>query len=135
MSEEKVTGPSVAVLGGGILGLSAAFYCLRQRLGHVVVYEADEELGGLAGTFDVCGTKLEKYHHFICHGDKVILKEMAEAVEQGCAARPSEQEQAKAAGKRASSRGAAMARADGSDNPALTGQGSTSDVPQVPAEG
>ncbi|HUT03213.1 MAG TPA: NAD(P)/FAD-dependent oxidoreductase [bacterium] len=78
MSEEKVTGPSVAVLGGGILGLSAAFYCLRQRLGHVVVYEADKELGGLAGTFDVCGTKLEKYHHFICHGDKVILKEMAE---------------------------------------------------------
>ena len=66
---------------------------------------------------------------------ELILKEMAEAVEQGCAARPSEQEQAKAAGKRASSRGAAMARADGSDNPALTGQGSTSDAPQVPAEG
>ena len=44
----------------------------------MVVYEADSELGGLAGTFEVCGTRLEKYHHFICHSDKVVLKQMAE---------------------------------------------------------
>jgi len=78
MAGEKANGPNIAVLGGGILGLSAAFTCLQKRLGRVVVYEADKELGGLAGTFDVCGTKLEKYHHFICHSDKVILKQMAE---------------------------------------------------------
>jgi protoporphyrinogen oxidase len=35
-------------------------------------------MGGLAGTFQVCGTRLEKYHHFICHSDKVVLKQMAE---------------------------------------------------------
>jgi len=77
-NKRTADGPSIAILGGGILGLSAAYCCLRSKLGHVVVYEADDELGGLAGTFEVCGTRLEKYHHFICHSDKVVLKQMAE---------------------------------------------------------
>jgi len=79
VSEKRTAdGPSIAILGGGILGLSAAYCCLRSKMGHVVVYEADDELGGLAGTFEVCGTRLEKYHHFVCHSDKVVLKQMAE---------------------------------------------------------
>ncbi len=78
MSDKRTNcGPSIAILGGGILGLSAAYCCLSRDLGHVVVYEADNELGGLAATFEVCGTRLEKYHHFICHSDKVVLKQMA----------------------------------------------------------
>ncbi|MBN1592905.1 MAG: NAD(P)/FAD-dependent oxidoreductase [Candidatus Coatesbacteria bacterium] len=71
-------GPSIAILGGGILGLSAAYCCLKQKLGNVVIYERDDDLGGLAGTFEVCGTKLEKYHHFICKSDKVVLNQMAD---------------------------------------------------------
>ena len=79
MSDKQTAiAPSIAILGGGILGLSAAYCCLKQRLGHVVVYEADNELGGLAAAFEVCGTRVEKYHHFICHSDYVVLKQMAE---------------------------------------------------------
>lgn len=76
--KQTATAPSIAILGGGMLGLSAAYCCLKQRLGRVVVYEADNELGGLTGTFEVCGTRVEKYHHFICHSDYVVLKQMAE---------------------------------------------------------
>ena len=64
---------------------------------------------------------------------ELCLKELADAVEQGRASTPSEQE--KAAPKRASSRGSTMARADGSDSPTLPDEDSTSTVPEVSAEG
>lgn len=60
------------------MGLSAAYCALRMGLGHVVVYEADEEPGGLAATFEVCGTRLERYHHFLCDTDRVIMAQMSE---------------------------------------------------------
>ena len=63
---------------------------------------------------------------------ELVLKELAEAVEHGKAARPSQDE--KAAPKRASSRGATMARADGSDVPVIEDK-SPAAAPQAPAEG
>jgi len=69
---------NIAILGGGILGLSAAYNCLTRGLGDVTVYESDEEPGGLARTFEVCGTRLEMYHHFLCDTDRVILNQMSE---------------------------------------------------------
>jgi len=58
----------IAVIGGGVSGLSTAYFLLKQ--GHdVTVLERDKTLGGLAASFDFGGSLIEKYYHFICLGD------------------------------------------------------------------
>jgi protoporphyrinogen oxidase len=54
--------PRVVVIGGGFAGLSAAWE-LSRRGAAVTVLEADAELGGLAGSFEVNGERLEKFYH------------------------------------------------------------------------
>src|SRR5215204_2106628 len=62
----------VVVIGAGFAGLSAAWE-LSQRGMRVTVCEADEEVGGLAGSFDVGGTRLEKfYHHWFTSDTHVV---------------------------------------------------------------
>jgi protoporphyrinogen oxidase len=62
----------VVIIGGGFTGLAAAWE-LTQRGFRVTVCEADEEVGGLAGTFEVGGTRLEKfYHHWFTSDTHVI---------------------------------------------------------------
>jgi protoporphyrinogen oxidase len=60
------------VIGGGFAGLSAAWE-LVQRGVRVTVCEADEEVGGLAGSFDVGGTRLEKFYHHWFTSDTHVL--------------------------------------------------------------
>jgi protoporphyrinogen oxidase len=62
----------VAIIGGGFAGLSAAWE-LVQRGVRVTVCEADEEVGGLAGSFDVGGTRLEKFYHHWFTSDTHVL--------------------------------------------------------------
>jgi protoporphyrinogen oxidase len=54
--------PHVVVIGAGFAGLSAAWELVRSGV-RVTVWEADEEVGGLAGTFEVGGTRLERFYH------------------------------------------------------------------------
>lgn len=54
--------PHVAVIGAGFTGLAAAWELIRQGVS-VTVLEADDEVGGLAGSFPVGGTRLEKFYH------------------------------------------------------------------------
>ncbi|MBI4832351.1 MAG: NAD(P)/FAD-dependent oxidoreductase [Candidatus Lindowbacteria bacterium] len=62
----------IAVVGGGISGLSAAYFLLKR--GHkVTLFERDETLGGLAASFDFSGAPIEKYYHFICLGDNDLI--------------------------------------------------------------
>ncbi|HKP49920.1 MAG TPA: NAD(P)/FAD-dependent oxidoreductase [Gemmatimonadales bacterium] len=62
----------VVIIGGGFTGLAAAWE-LTQRGFQVTVCEGDEEVGGLAGSFDVGGTRLEKfYHHWFTSDTHVI---------------------------------------------------------------
>jgi protoporphyrinogen oxidase len=68
---------NIAIVGGGVSGLSAAYFLLKR--GHkVTVFERDEELGGLASSFNFGGVSIEKYYHFICMGDHELVDLCAE---------------------------------------------------------
>ena len=54
--------PHVVVIGGGFGGLAAAWELTRRGIA-VTVLEADAEVGGLAGSFEVNGHPLEKFYH------------------------------------------------------------------------
>lgn len=64
--------PRVGIIGGGILGLTAAY-----RLAHlgypVVLWEQSEQLGGQAAAFPVAGTYLEHFYHHLFMSDRAIV--------------------------------------------------------------
>ena len=62
----------VGIIGGGALGLAAAYDLLKR--GHqAVVYERAPVLGGQASTFDVGGGRLERgYHHWFRSDTDVV---------------------------------------------------------------
>ncbi len=59
----------VGIIGGGISGLSAAL-ALTRNGHHVELFERDAAIGGLIATFDLAGTRIERYYHFLCAGDR-----------------------------------------------------------------
>lgn len=63
---------SVVIVGAGFTGLSAA-YELTQQGCEVTVLEKDDTIGGLAGSFDVGGEKLEKFYHHLFTSDVHII--------------------------------------------------------------
>lgn len=63
----------VAVVGGGISGLSAAYFALQKGFS-VKLLESSDRLGGLAASFDFNGLTIEKYYHFICGGDYKLIE-------------------------------------------------------------
>lgn len=54
--------PRVAIIGGGFSGLAAAWELTRRGITPVVL-EADDAVGGLAGSFAVDGGRLERFYH------------------------------------------------------------------------
>jgi protoporphyrinogen oxidase len=58
----------IAVIGGGIAGLTAA-YELSKRRHEVTLYEAGPALGGQAATFEVEGARLERFYHHLFMAD------------------------------------------------------------------
>ncbi len=63
-----MTRPSVAIVGGGILGLTAA-YRLAQAGTHVAVYERAPDMGGLVGAFDFAGHRVDRFYHVVLPTD------------------------------------------------------------------
>jgi len=61
----------IAVVGGGLTGMSAAL-ALAQGGARVSLFERDASLGGLAASFEVNGTKLEKFYHHIFTSDVAV---------------------------------------------------------------
>jgi protoporphyrinogen oxidase len=59
------------VIGGGFSGLSAALELARRGVA-VTVLEAEREVGGLAGTFEVNGERLEKFYHHWFTNDRHV---------------------------------------------------------------
>jgi len=66
-----------AIVGGGVAGLTCAYLLGRAGVS-VDLFEAENELGGLARSFDLDGLKLERYHHFICLPDRHLVNLAAE---------------------------------------------------------
>jgi protoporphyrinogen oxidase len=64
--------PRVAVIGGGILGLTAA-YRLGQLGYRVTLWEHAQQLGGQAAAFPVAGTYLEHFYHHLFMSDHAIV--------------------------------------------------------------
>jgi protoporphyrinogen oxidase len=65
----------VVIIGGGFTGLAAA--CQLTRHGHkVVVLERDSEVGGLASSFRIGNTYLEKFYHHWFTSDVYIMSLM-----------------------------------------------------------
>jgi protoporphyrinogen oxidase len=67
-----VTRPSVAIVGGGILGMTAA-YRLSQADVDVTLYERAPDLGGLVGSFDFDGTLADRFYHVVLPTDDRVL--------------------------------------------------------------
>jgi protoporphyrinogen oxidase len=67
----------IAIIGGGFAGMTAA-YELGERGYQTFLFERMQELGGLAGTFPIEGTRLERgYHHWFT-SDTHIVAQMEE---------------------------------------------------------
>jgi protoporphyrinogen oxidase len=65
------------VVGGGIAGLAAA-YRLRQHGHDVHVFEAADELGGLAATYETPGDRIEAFYHHLSKSEETIVELAAE---------------------------------------------------------
>ena len=67
----------IGVVGGGIAGLAAAYRL--QRSGHEVqVFEASEDLGGLAAVYETAGDPIEKFYHHLSKSEETIVDLAAE---------------------------------------------------------
>jgi protoporphyrinogen oxidase len=60
--------PSVAIVGGGIMGMTAAYRLLQSGV-HVALYERSTDLGGLVGSFDFDGHRVDRFYHVILPTD------------------------------------------------------------------
>jgi len=67
----------VAIIGAGAAGLSAGYELSKKSI-PVDLYERDETLGGLAGSFLLDGGYVEKFYHFICLHDSIYQETLQE---------------------------------------------------------
>lgn len=65
--------PSIAIIGGGVTGLTAAYRLLEQGCA-VHLFEASNDLGGLVRTFDVAGEPLECFYHHLFTSDSAAVR-------------------------------------------------------------
>jgi protoporphyrinogen oxidase len=66
----------IGVVGGGIAGLAAA-YRLQQHGHSVRVFEASDDVGGLAAVYETGGDPIEKFYHHLSKSEETIV-ELAE---------------------------------------------------------
>ncbi|MFM7203510.1 MAG: NAD(P)/FAD-dependent oxidoreductase [Myxococcota bacterium] len=64
----------IGIIGGGVAGLSCAYFLQQQGL-EPVVYETAPVLGGLASSLELApGVSIERFYHFICQPDVDLLR-------------------------------------------------------------
>jgi len=67
----------VAVIGGGMTGLTAAYRLLQRGYG-VRLFEASDSLGGLVRTFEVGGEPVECFYHHLFTSDTAAIRLIGE---------------------------------------------------------
>ncbi len=72
---------TVGIVGGGAAGLAAA-HRLQQQGIDVHVYEASDDLGGLAAVYETAGDPIEKFYHHLSKSEETIV-ELAEELGVG----------------------------------------------------
>ena len=64
---------TIGIIGAGATGLAAGYKLAKA--GHkVTLLERNHELGGLAASLSVGGTRLERYYHHLFASDTLIIK-------------------------------------------------------------
>jgi polyamine oxidase len=74
-TQSKITKAKVAILGGGVAGISAAKNLVAHGITDFVIIEARDELGGRAHDVEFAGIRVEKgcnwvriiYYVTVCH--------------------------------------------------------------------
>jgi len=66
-----MSNPEVIIIGGGFTGLTAALEMQKHGIKPIVI-EMGDQPGGLAGSFEVNGTQLEKFYHHWFKSDEHI---------------------------------------------------------------
>jgi len=67
-----VSRPSVGIVGGGILGMTAAYRLAKEGV-QVALYERSGDLGGLVGSFDFDGHRVDRFYHVILPTDDRVI--------------------------------------------------------------
>jgi protoporphyrinogen oxidase len=67
-----MTAPTVGIVGGGILGMTAALR-LTQAGAQVSLYERSTDLGGLVGSFDFEGHRVDRFYHVVLPTDDRVI--------------------------------------------------------------
>jgi len=62
----------IGVVGGGVAGLAAA-YRLQQRGHEVSVFEASDQIGGLARVYETAGDPIETFYHHLSASEETIV--------------------------------------------------------------
>jgi len=65
--------PHIVVIGAGFTGLTAAYELARHGI-KVTVLEQSTDVGGLAGSFEVNGERLEKFYHHWFTNDQHVMQ-------------------------------------------------------------
>lgn len=63
----------IGIVGGGIAGLAAA-YRLQSKGYAVRVFEAADQVGGLAATYETAGDPIEKFYHHLSRSEETIVE-------------------------------------------------------------
>ena len=69
--------PRVVVVGGGFSGLAAAYELTLRGL-RPVILEAEPDIGGLAATFELGGTRIERFYHHWFTNDRHVIELVSE---------------------------------------------------------
>jgi protoporphyrinogen oxidase len=83
VAKDNFPNEPVAIIGGGLAGLSAA-YDLGKKGFQVILLESGPEIGGLASSFKIGGAPIERFYHFICRADSHLVN-LAEELGIGAA--------------------------------------------------
>ncbi|MBT8114512.1 MAG: NAD(P)-binding protein [Arenicella sp.] len=78
---ENATRPEVVILGGGIAGLSVGYHLSQSKYGSFRIYEAQDQVGGLARSFNWHDADCDIAPHRLFSQNKALLKTLLSLVE------------------------------------------------------